>query len=332
VTTPHAPLPPPAAPSARRPPRPGPAREVARLVLLCTVAVLGIGTVRAKLFAAHQVARDKEDTYFLPPPEQVVALSLGYKAAVADALWAHVLVSQGLHTFERRRFDNLNRLYDAINELDPTWRTPYLMADALITFQAGTLPYEDVLKARAILERGVRELPNDAEIWLNLGQFVAFMAPATYLEDTRPEEAKRWREEGARMLARAAELGAGDQSSVTWQAIGGANILEEAGEREAAIRFHERALAVTDDEELRVYILKKLARLKGERALEEGMRRNAAFDQLRHADLPFVKRDTALLLGPALDPWACAGPGHDAQPSCASSWAEWGRRFDATPR
>ena len=326
---PHAALSPPAEPAPRRPSRPGLARELARLGLLCTVAVLAIGTVRAKLFAAHKVARDREDTYFLPPPGQVVTLSLGYKAAMADALWAHVLVSQGLHTFERRRFDNLNRLYDVINELDPAWRTPYLMADALITFQAGALPYEDVVKARAILERGARELPNDAEIWLTLGQFVAFMAPATYLEDTRPEEAKRWREEGARMLARAAELGAGDQSQVGWQAIGGASILEAVGEREAAIRFHERALAVTDDEELRAYILKKLAHLKGERALEEGMRLNAAFTRLWRTELPFIRRDTALLLGPAPDPWACAGPGHDEQPSCAASWAEWARRFEA---
>jgi hypothetical protein len=321
---------PPAEPAPLGPSRPGLARELTRLVLLCTVAVLAIGTVRARLFAAHQAARDKEDTYFLPPPGQVVTMSLGYKAAVADALWAHVLVSQGLHTFERRRFDNLNRLYDVINELDPTWRTPYLIADALITFQAGTLPYEDVVRARAILERGARELPNDAEVWLTLGEFVAFMAPATYLEDTRPEEATRWRAEGARMLARAAELGAGDGSNVGWQAIGGASILESAGEREAAIRFHERALAVTDDEELRGYILKKLARLKGERALEEDMRRNTAFNRQWRTELPFIRRETALLLGPAREPWACAGPGHDEQPSCAASWAEWARRFEAT--
>jgi tetratricopeptide (TPR) repeat protein len=237
-------------------------------------------------------------------------------------------VSQGLHMFQRRRFDNLNRLYDVINELDPTWRAPYLMADALITFQMGDLSYEDVVKARAILERGAKELPNDAEIWLNLGEFVAFVAPSTYLDEMRPEESKRWREEGARMLARAAELGAGDMSFVAWQAIGGAGILEKAGERDAAIRFLERTLAVTDDQELRDYVGEKLARLKGERAFEASKLLEAAFERRVREDLPFIGRATARLLGPAVDPAACAGTGHDDDPACASTWAEWTRRFE----
>jgi len=163
-----------------------------------------------------------------------------------------------------RRFDNLNRLYDVINELDPTWRTPYLMADALITFQIGQPSYDDLLKARSILERGVQALPNDAEIWLNLGQFVAFVAPSTYLDDVHPEESQRWRADGARMLARAAELGAGELSFVTWQAIGGAGILEKPGARRGDSL--PRAGPGRDRRpKLRDYIGRRLASLKGER-------------------------------------------------------------------
>ena len=65
---------------------------------------LAIAAVRGRLFQAEQQVKETSDVYVLPPPEQVVSLSLGYRAAVADVLWAHVLVSQGLHTAAKRRF------------------------------------------------------------------------------------------------------------------------------------------------------------------------------------------------------------------------------------
>lgn len=302
-------------------------RQLIRLLLLAAMAALLVASVRPRLFAWHKRVKEQSDVYFLPPPKQVVALSLGYKAAVADMLWAHVLVSQGLHTFQRRRFENLTRLYDAINELDPTWRSPYLLADALITFQAETTPYEEIVKTREILERGVQHLPHDAEVWLTLGQFVAFLAPYTYLAEEHPDEAEQWRIDGARMLARAAELAGGDNSWVGWQAVGAAGILSKAGERDAAIRFYRRALAVTDDEEFRQFLRLRLESLAGEQAMDEHLHLQDAFRQRVREELPFVtRRLTALVLGPPPAPARCAGPGHGDEPRCAFSWREWGER------
>src|SRR6185503_18069668 len=122
------------------------------------------------------------------------------------------------------------------------------MADALITFQSAETPLEEVRKAREIMERGVAARPLDGELWLVLGQFVSYIAPGSYLTDE--EEIKRWRREGVVYLARAAELG-GDDSKISWQALGGVGILHRAGERDAAIRFLKRTMAVTEDEELK---------------------------------------------------------------------------------
>lgn len=304
------------------------ARELGRLLVVLVAAGLCIGLVRWRLFRACAAVKERDDTYFLPPPRHVALMSLGYQAAVADALWAHVLVSQGLHSFEQRRFQNLGQLYDVVYELDPSWQTPYLLADALFTFQvSGVPPLDDVLKARQILERGTKQLPNDPEIWLNLGQFVSFVAPASYLADTHPELAKQWRVEGARMLARAAELGAGELSNVSWQAIGGASVLEKAGEREAAIRFLERTRAVTDDPELRRYVELKLERLLGERWAETRLRAEEAQRELAQATLPALGRTAFAVVGPPWDGPSCAGPEHDGEPRCATSWAEWARRL-----
>lgn len=305
-------------------------RELATMCAFVAVAAVVIGAVRGRLFAADEQVRQEHDVYFLPPPKQVAVMSLGYRAAVADVLWAHVLVSQGLHSFERRRFENLNRLYDVINELAPTWRAPYLYADAIISFQSKVTSYEDAKKAREILERGVKHRPYDAEMWLNLGQYVAFIAAPSYLGD-RPEEAKQWRIDGAKALARAAELSGGDHQWIGWQAMGASRILREAGQRDATIRFLERALAVADDEELREQLLARLEALAGEQRVAEQKRRGEAFRDAVRGYLPFVSRTTALVVGPPPHPYRCAGLGHDDSPACALSWQQWHARQGRAP-
>jgi hypothetical protein len=295
-------------------------RDLVRAVGLALVAALVIAIVRGPLFAANARVKETSDVYALPPPRELVVLSLGYRSALADLLWAHVLVSQGLHTQEHRRFDDLVRLIDTVNELEPTYRPPYLMADALITFQVTETPHDDVVRARAIMERGVQNLPLDGELWLELGEFVAFVAPGTYLKD--PAEQAAWRLDGARMLARAAELG-GDNASTSWQALGGVGILSRAGERDAAIRFLRRTLAITDDEELKDRIVAQLDKLLGEQRDDLFSRLDEGIRAVRRVDLPHVSRLEYMVLGPPRDAAYCAGAEHAREPACASSWREW---------
>jgi hypothetical protein len=286
------------------------------------LVALGLGAVsllRAPLTAKHRLAEQTTDVYVLPEPESVVRLSMGWRAAFADVLWSHVLVSQGLHMRAKRRFENLSRFYDAINTLDPTLREPYLFADALFTMQGNTTPHEEVLKAREVMERGARALPNDAEVWSALGEFVTFLAPAGFLSG--PEENARWRKEGAAYLEHAAELGTGD-SRVSWRAIGGASVLDRAGERDAAIRFMKRTLAITDDPELIAYLEAQLSRLAGEKTLEAQQKLDRELKALWKAELPSVTRTSILVLGPPRPLGACAGPSGGASP-CPLSWKSW---------
>ncbi len=334
-------------------------RDLARLLALGCVAALLIASVRARLFALDEEVQNRHDVFFLPPPEQVVTMSLGYRHAFADVLWAHMLVGQGLRLREHRRFDTLLELYDTVNALDPSFRTPYVMADALITFNLiptteatkditanQTLPFRDVQKAREVMERGVKALPDDAELWLTLGQFVAYVAPNSYMDD-RLDEAAQWRREGVEYLKKAVELSGGN-SAISWQAMGGATILREAGELDASVRFYERVYAVTDDEELRRDIEARLAVLRERRQseiakldatrlqrLDESLSRSEAYRKRRSAleatilgDLPFQNVGSGEALGPPPWPAGCAGPGHH-EPECATSWLEWSLRFDA---
>lgn len=294
-------------------------------------AALGVvAGLRGRLFDEHRRVHETSEVYTLPPPDELVALSLGHRSALADYLWANLLVAQGLRMQERRRFETICDHFDAINALDPTFRDPYLHVDALVTIQVGQTSFDEVVRARRILERGAEARPDDAEVWLNLGQFVAYIAPAGLIPD--PEVKKRWRKEGAEYLARAAELGA-ENANVSWQAIGGATILKRAGEREAAIRFLERTLAVTEDPELRADVQQRLFTLLDEKARDAAAVRRGLYEHVVARDVTVRSTTERLVLGPPRHVFACVGrgPEHAAQPvlACATSWRDWAAAVDA---
>lgn len=296
-------------------------------VVLVAACAGAVGLTLPRLLAGQNKIKETSDVYVLPPPEDVVRLSLGYRAALADYLWSHVLVAQGLRISDRRRFEYVSTFIETINALDPDFRDPYRMADTLITFQIGETPISEVRRARKIMERGVEARPLDGELWLLLGQFVGYIAPGSYLTDE--EEIKQWRQDGARMLARASELGGGD-SGTSWQALGGAGILTRAGERDAAIRFLQRTLSVTDDEELKTQLRRQLAGLMGQQDAERLQRKDQRFRDVWQKDLPFVNKNVVLLLGPPTDA-ACVGGSNATDPRCALTWRTWSERIDAEP-
>jgi hypothetical protein len=300
-------------------------RRTLALVVICAAAV---ALVRGRLFEQSNGIREASDIYALPPPEHVVTMSLGYRSALADVMWANLLVTQGLRTVQRRRYENIIPIMDAINELDPTFGAPYHLADALITFNSKETPIEDARRARQIMERGVKNRPLDAELWASLGEFTAFIAPPSYLTD--PAEQDEWRLAGARYLARAAEL-SGSNANIAWRAMGGARFLGRAGERDAEIRFLQRTLVITDDEELKEKIMSRLKHLLGKQREDEMGRHLERLERgvwdVRHHDLPFVTRLRYMVVGPPRDPGLCAGPDHEAEPACAPTWRDWEERL-----
>src|SRR5262249_22116276 len=143
------------------------------------------------------------DIYPLPPPEQTVLASLGYRAALADALFAHVLVAFGIHVAEHRRLEFVGEYIDTINALDPIFREPYRYADTFLILTPETPQLEHWEKAREIYRRGMQNRPFDTELWSSAGQFLVYLA-APHLPT--PELKREYRLEGARALARACEL------------------------------------------------------------------------------------------------------------------------------
>jgi hypothetical protein len=285
---------------------------------LLVAAATGIHDLRNALLAYTAKLREKSDSYELPSPEQVVVLSLGYRSAVADFLFAHVLVWHGIHYQEHRRLEFAAEYLDTVAALDPTFRETYYFGDTLISMQYGKPRREDYVRARQLLEKGLKARPSDTELWLSAGQYIAYVA-APWLEDEK--EQAEWRLSGARILARACEL-VGSNENIPYNCIGAARLFDKAGHREALIEFLERMLVASDDETLRSRVLAQLESALGERS-EERLKERA--DRLRNAwkaDLPFVSLTAELVLGPPTDTAACAGLG-SKRVGCATSWAAW---------
>jgi hypothetical protein len=287
------------------------------LVLIGSLATMGI--LRGELVERFQRLKARSDVYALPSPEQLVVASLGYRSALADILYVDTVISYGIHAQEKRRFEYAANYLDAVMTLDPRFRSPYMFADTLLTMQAAPTRREDYLNARALLERGMQAFPQDAELWLNAGQFMAYLA-APYLGDKELEE--QWRLDGARVLAKACEFVSSNEN-IPFHCITAAALFSKAGQREASIRFLERVLAVSDNEEIRSIATGYLQRISGEEQREKVELRHRRFRESWGADLRFVSRDLLLVLGPRFDSARCAGAQASGRSECVTSWREW---------
>ncbi|MDF2697986.1 MAG: hypothetical protein K0S65_6369 [Labilithrix sp.] len=279
-------------------------------ILLILVCASGIGIVQPSLATRFKEHARRDDFLALPPPAQLRAMTVGYRTASADLLWAKLVVEHGLHWEERRAFPDMPTYIDGILALDPDHPMLYDFVDTLLLFTPKGGAEADARMARSYFERGTREHPFDARIWLRYGEFLAYLAPS-FLKD--PNEADAWRRDGALAIVRAVDLGADAD-----RGLAAASILTKAGDLKANIAHLQRMYALTDDPDTRLQIRAKLEKLKATVEAEAPM--SVVEDQWR-TRFPFVSRGSALLLGPYRDPAACAGPSSSRSRGCPRDWS-----------
>jgi tetratricopeptide (TPR) repeat protein len=295
-------------------------------VVALLASMLVIGLVRPRAAASVAAVREESDSYPLPPPDQLEVVSLGYRSAAADLIWAYVMVAQGLRLSQHRRFEHGERYFQSIFALEPTYRRPYLLLDTILTFGSTKGTPEDAWAARRLFEFGLAQRPTDAQLHVQAGSFMAYLAPGLLPES----EHQAWRLAGANLLLRAAELGATE--ATTWSGLAGVAVLNRNGQREAAIAYLERVFEINEDPAIRNEIARQLRGLKGEETLDRAQASARRFETAWRSDLPFISRPMMLLVGPAADPAACAGAGHGAEVACARDWRSWTERGTKNPK
>jgi hypothetical protein len=279
-------------------------------VLFALLGAFGISRVQPGLATNIHKLHQRDDVFLLPPPTQLRWMTLGYRAAATDLLWAKLLLEYGLHGQEKRQFPDVTRYIDGIIALEPDFQPLYDFVDTIIVYTpppGGTA--EDARTARRYLERGMQERPYDGKLAVHAGQFIAFIGPSFIKE---PVESERWRVEGAKIIAHGVELG-GD----TFRSLAASTILGKAGERQAQIEHLQRAFAVSDNPDDRAQFLRKLRALQVDADSELAI---TAVDR-DLAPYRFLTRGTGLLIGPRRSPTLCAGPGSFERHGCAADWA-----------
>jgi hypothetical protein len=303
-------------------------RDALRLTLHWICVVVGIcliALVRLPLVQEYKEHSQKEEVSLLLSPEHTVALSLGHREALADYLFATLLVQYGLSFQEKQRFEATYRYLDTITTLAPTFDRPYLYADTLLTLRPTPPVVEDFLNTRKLHERGLNALPYHTELWSVAGQFAAYLAQQYVPEPYK----KELRLAGARDMARACEL-TSNNANIPYHCIAAARILNRAGQRDAVIRMLSRTLAVNDDPEVRKMASNYLESVLSEQEGERYSGRIQALEAEWKAKLPHATRIMMSLLGPGPEVWSCAGAKASGREHCQTNWRDWGEVVDRT--
>lgn len=281
-------------------------------IAIAAAAAIGVAFVQPHLASESKVVKQRDDAFALPPPDQLRVMTLGYKNAAADLLWAKLIVEWGMHHQEKRPFPDVTRFIDGILAVEPDFPPLYEFVDTLLMYGPTLATEEDARTTRRYLEYGTKVRPYDHEIWLHYGQFLAFLAP-TFLKDKA--EIERWRSDGAFALMRAVELGSDPDRS-----LAAYSILKNSRDktRKALLAHYERAYALTDDPDTRRNLLFKMKQLEdaphGEEAVD-------IVERDWRAHYGFLSRSAALLVGPSRDPAACAGPSSWDEKRCPRDWS-----------
>lgn len=285
-------------------------------VVALGLAVLLISFSRPRVAGMHKELGADTDIYAIPQEDQLLLLSLGYRAAMADLLFGRTMVQAGVHFSEHRVFHHLDAYLKGIIALDPKYLDVYVYADTLLNLSTVVMPPENLRIARDIQERGLKEFPHDPQLWLSVGQFIAYLAPQRLPEN---EDKREWRLTGARIIEHACHIWS-KHEVLPDVCMSSATLFSREGETDAAIRSLERLIAIADDERVRSRAMEKLRRLSGERAARKVEQSTRTLDGLRAQDLPSVSRLRYQLLSPPFDVAGCLGPPAAQQATCATSF------------
>ncbi len=221
------------------------------------------------------------DVLYVPPPEHLIPMAMGYREALADLIWVRALIYSGAN-LGTDQIAATGRYVDAITGLAPRFRRAYLWGGitAVYTGQA-QIDRPMVDRAIDIYRRGLVQFPESHELLYPLGMLLLTQVPSTSGYDADERDALR--REGIEHIRRAAAFGA--DPLVRQYA---ATLVAEHGERELAVQFLASQLAQAETEDLRRMLRTKLSALGGSEAAATVLRVRAAFVAEHRAQAPYL--------------------------------------------
>ena len=232
------------------------------------------------------------DAPYAPSPQAARLVSLGYRELFADLLYMRLRVYFGGYTDTTSQ--DIAAMGDAIVALDPKLEHIYSYAANAMTITPAGADQRVYLKAIALLERGMREFPNNSEMPLLAGQMYV-----QDLETQDPVQRRRWDERGVLLVESAIRKPGASLKAAVWAAT----LRTKLGQHQRAADNARELLLITNNKSVRDGLLKVLAHLEKTDAAEiasEIYEERTRFENEWRARRPAVKPSMYILLGPPL--------------------------------
>lgn len=265
-------------------------------VLLATGAAAV--TVHEMVVKQREAFAADVDVSYVPPPEHLRLMSLGYREALADLVWVRALIFSGERIGETD-VDAVSRYVDAITGLSPRLHRAYLWGGITVVYggTGGAIGRPQVDTAIEIYRRGLQQFPESHQLLYPFGMLLTHQVASTpgYTE----AEKQAAREEGIEMIRKAAAFGA--DPLVRKYA---ATLVSDHATEQLAIQFLEAQLAQTEDEGYRRLLRRKLSQLGADATFEAVERTRTEFTREHLERAPYVPDTVWAVIRPEPSPLA----------------------------
>ena len=254
------------------------------------LAVVGLLGMAGLALLAHDRLRERRDGFpedsdvlYVPPPEHLRPMSLGYREALADLLWVRALVFTGKHIGNADAdVGAVTRYADAITGLSPRFHRAYVWGGVTPIYGGGKTVTRDMVdRSIAIYRRGIDHFPESHKLLYAFGMLLTHQVSST--DGYSAEEQARSAAEGIEMIRRAAAFGA--DPLVRQYA---STLMTEHATEQMARQFLEAQLATAEDEDYRRMLRRKLAAIGGAQSVREVERIRRAFIEEHLIQLPYT--------------------------------------------
>jgi hypothetical protein len=265
------------------------------IILIAAMTFVAALSFRQKSASARNEVFTEDDRYYLPPSDWMRVFSLGYTEAAADLIWVETILYFGRKMTSQKHPDEsqymMNYLLCAV-DLDPKFRNCYVTGSTLTLFQDhGKVSEKSIQAALELLDRGIREFPDDGELYFSLG-FMHYYEMKRFLPDNPDDpKTKKHRELGRYYIGRAALM----DGAPPYAAVLSMTLMMKGG-MDAAILEHLKAMLLREtDRTIRADLI---ARIRAEvgKAAEADIAETERLQAAWRNDLPYVPYDFYLAL------------------------------------
>lgn len=252
---------------------------IALLLMLVSVSSL----LRVTQLREHSTLTE---VLFIPSAKAVKRMSLGYTGLMADLYWMRAVLYFGNHHIAHaKEYDLLDPLLDITVSLDPKLEPAYRFGSIFLAQKPPQGAGRPDLAVR-LVERGIKEFPDDWRQYFNLG-FIHYMDRHDYIA-----------------AAEAFERGSRVPNAHPFLKLMAARMRAQGGDRETARLLWQNVYDSYPDQTMRSNALEHLEALRYDERMEQIQRRvQLAQETLGHVPADWQEVIQAgFLLGIPLDP------------------------------